>query len=185
MRLQLGRMKQTFLANLAPEEMQPPMALDVFTKRMGVTSTTVWRWRRDGMLHTINICGRQGRQRQGCCRIQPARGSRGVRQGAQGTGAPRIGASQRDEEESGVRSSEGFRPLKLATIVRAEQLGWTWSKDMAGKARALISPRERFLKFGWFRDCLFGAPSPISSAASPTRPDLPACRPARGHNYQQ
>ena len=43
---------------MVPEELQPPMALDIFLEKMGITPTTAWRWRKDGKLETINICGR-------------------------------------------------------------------------------------------------------------------------------
>ena len=43
---------------LAPEDTLPPMALDLFLERIGITPTTAWRWRKDGKLETINICGR-------------------------------------------------------------------------------------------------------------------------------
>jgi predicted site-specific integrase-resolvase len=33
-------------------------ALNVFTKEMGVSPATVWRWRRQGILETVNINGR-------------------------------------------------------------------------------------------------------------------------------
>src|ERR1019366_7186054 len=36
----------------------PPIALDVFWSRMGITRSTVWTWRRKGMITTINICGK-------------------------------------------------------------------------------------------------------------------------------
>lgn len=35
------------------------MALDVFIERIGITPSTAWRWRKSGMLQTININGRQ------------------------------------------------------------------------------------------------------------------------------
>jgi hypothetical protein len=38
--------------------LQPPMALDLFRKRLGITATTAWRWRKNGTLRTINIFGR-------------------------------------------------------------------------------------------------------------------------------
>ena len=37
----------------------PPLALSRFIRQMGVTAITAWRWRRDGKLATVNICGRQ------------------------------------------------------------------------------------------------------------------------------
>jgi hypothetical protein len=35
-----------------------PIALDMLIERMGITDTTAWRWRRDGVLKTENIYGR-------------------------------------------------------------------------------------------------------------------------------
>jgi hypothetical protein len=35
-----------------------PIALTLWLKQVGVTSTTEWRWRRAGWLKTVNICGR-------------------------------------------------------------------------------------------------------------------------------
>lgn len=37
----------------------PPISLTRFCEQMGVNAITAWRWRRDGMLKTVNICGRQ------------------------------------------------------------------------------------------------------------------------------
>ncbi len=51
-------MKQTVMTDLVPEQMQPPMALDQFIARMGITRTTAWRWRKEGALRTVNIYGR-------------------------------------------------------------------------------------------------------------------------------
>jgi predicted site-specific integrase-resolvase len=34
-------------------------ALDVFTRDMGVSPATVWRWRKQGILETVNLHGRQ------------------------------------------------------------------------------------------------------------------------------
>jgi hypothetical protein len=42
-----------------PVEALPPIALDRFIELIGVCVTTVWRWRKAGMLTTVNICGRQ------------------------------------------------------------------------------------------------------------------------------
>ena len=39
--------------------LRPPISLSKFIKQMGITTITAWRWRRDGKLRTINICGRQ------------------------------------------------------------------------------------------------------------------------------
>jgi hypothetical protein len=33
-------------------------ALNVFTKSIGVSAATVWRWRQQGILQTVNINGR-------------------------------------------------------------------------------------------------------------------------------
>ena len=52
-------MKQTFLTELVPEELQPPMALDLFIERMGITRSTAWNWRKQGKLRTVNISGRE------------------------------------------------------------------------------------------------------------------------------
>jgi hypothetical protein len=35
-----------------------PLSLKIFTAQIGVDSTTVWRWRRDGILKTVNINGK-------------------------------------------------------------------------------------------------------------------------------
>ncbi len=50
-------MKQLYVSNqpLAAAEL---FAQDRFAGDMGVTRETVWRWRRDGLLRTINIRGR-------------------------------------------------------------------------------------------------------------------------------
>jgi hypothetical protein len=37
---------------------EPPIALDKFIEQSGISTVTVWRWRRAGMLTTLNICGR-------------------------------------------------------------------------------------------------------------------------------
>jgi hypothetical protein len=36
----------------------PPIPLDKFTEQSGLSPVTIWRFRRAGMLNTINICGR-------------------------------------------------------------------------------------------------------------------------------
>ncbi len=36
----------------------PPLALDKFIQQSGLSAVTVWRYRRAGMLRTLNICGR-------------------------------------------------------------------------------------------------------------------------------
>jgi hypothetical protein len=41
------------------------MALKKWTASVGVTAITAWRWRRDGMLETINIAGRPYVTREG------------------------------------------------------------------------------------------------------------------------
>ena len=35
------------------------MSLHKFREQAGVSEVTVWRWRRNGWLATVNICGRQ------------------------------------------------------------------------------------------------------------------------------
>lgn len=52
-------MSQILMADLIPEDLQPPMALDVFIERMGITRNTAYVWRKQGILTTVNICGRQ------------------------------------------------------------------------------------------------------------------------------
>lgn len=42
-----------------PLEALPPIALDKFIEQIGISGTTAWRWRKSGMLTTVNICGRQ------------------------------------------------------------------------------------------------------------------------------
>jgi predicted site-specific integrase-resolvase len=37
---------------------EPMMSLDKFTEQTGLSTATMWRWRKMGMLSTINICGR-------------------------------------------------------------------------------------------------------------------------------
>ena len=37
---------------------EPPIALDKFIEQSGISAVTVWRYRRAGMLNTLNICGR-------------------------------------------------------------------------------------------------------------------------------
>jgi hypothetical protein len=34
-------------------------ALNLFTREMGVSPATVWRWRKQGILETVNLHGRQ------------------------------------------------------------------------------------------------------------------------------
>jgi hypothetical protein len=36
----------------------PPIPLDKFTEQSGLSPVTIWRFRRAGMLTTVNICGR-------------------------------------------------------------------------------------------------------------------------------
>jgi hypothetical protein len=52
-------MKQTFLTELLPEELQPPMALDAFIERMGISRAAAYAWRKKGILRTLPICGKQ------------------------------------------------------------------------------------------------------------------------------
>jgi hypothetical protein len=37
---------------------EPMMSLDKFIEQTGLSAVTVWRYRRKGMLATVNICGR-------------------------------------------------------------------------------------------------------------------------------
>jgi hypothetical protein len=37
---------------------EPMMSLDKFIEETGLSAVTVWRYRRKGMLATVNICGR-------------------------------------------------------------------------------------------------------------------------------
>lgn len=37
---------------------EPPMSLDKFIEESGLSSTTIWRFRKKGFLRTVNICGR-------------------------------------------------------------------------------------------------------------------------------
>lgn len=39
-------------------ESEPPMSLDKFMDLTGLSSVTLWRFRKKGFLRTINICGR-------------------------------------------------------------------------------------------------------------------------------
>jgi len=54
----------SYAATTACERMNPPdsepmMSLDMFTEQMGLSKTTIWRFRKRGMLTAVNICGRQ------------------------------------------------------------------------------------------------------------------------------
>jgi hypothetical protein len=42
-----------------PPDAEPMMSLDRFTEQMGLSKTTIWRFRKRGMLSTVNIYGRQ------------------------------------------------------------------------------------------------------------------------------
>ena len=42
-----------------PLDSEPMMSLDEFIERTGLSAVTVWRYRKKGMLTTVNICGRQ------------------------------------------------------------------------------------------------------------------------------
>lgn len=37
----------------------PPISLTSFVAQMGINVITAWRWRKAGILKTINLCGRQ------------------------------------------------------------------------------------------------------------------------------
>jgi hypothetical protein len=36
----------------------PPLALAKFIEQIGITPCTAWRWRRLGLIKTVNLCGR-------------------------------------------------------------------------------------------------------------------------------
>jgi predicted site-specific integrase-resolvase len=38
---------------------QPMMSLDKFIEQTGLSAVTLWRYRKKGMITTVNICGRQ------------------------------------------------------------------------------------------------------------------------------
>lgn len=42
-----------------PSDPEPMMSLDKFAEQTGLSPVTLWRWRKAGMLNTLNICGRQ------------------------------------------------------------------------------------------------------------------------------
>ena len=42
-----------------PLDAEPLMSLDKFVEQTGLSAVTLWRYRRKGMLTTVNICGRQ------------------------------------------------------------------------------------------------------------------------------
>src|SRR5207249_8344482 len=42
-----------------PLDSEPMMSLDKFIEQTGLSAVTVWRYRKKGMLTTVNICGRQ------------------------------------------------------------------------------------------------------------------------------
>jgi hypothetical protein len=44
--------------NIPVIDSEPPIALDKFIRESGISTVTVWRYRRAGMLNTLNICGR-------------------------------------------------------------------------------------------------------------------------------
>jgi hypothetical protein len=41
-----------------PPDTEPMMSLDKFIEQTGLSAVTVWRYRKKGMLTTVNICGR-------------------------------------------------------------------------------------------------------------------------------
>jgi predicted site-specific integrase-resolvase len=42
-----------------PVDSEPMMSLDKFIEQTGLSAFTLWRYRKKGMLTTVNICGRQ------------------------------------------------------------------------------------------------------------------------------
>jgi hypothetical protein len=45
-------------ASVPAFDSEPPIALDEFIEQSGLSAVTLWRYRRAGWLHTLNICGR-------------------------------------------------------------------------------------------------------------------------------
>jgi predicted site-specific integrase-resolvase len=54
-----------------PPDPEPMMSLDKFMEQTGLSPTTLWRWRKKGMLTTVNICGRQYILRSEIARFNP------------------------------------------------------------------------------------------------------------------
>ena len=46
-------------SRMNPLDSEPMMSLDKFIEQTGLSAVTVWRYRKKGMLATVNICGRQ------------------------------------------------------------------------------------------------------------------------------
>jgi len=43
---------------MTPPDSEPMMSLDKFMEQSGFSPATLWRYRKKGMLSTVNICGR-------------------------------------------------------------------------------------------------------------------------------
>jgi hypothetical protein len=49
----------TIKPRMNPLDIQPMMSLDKFIEQTGLSAVTLWRYRKKGMITTVNICGRQ------------------------------------------------------------------------------------------------------------------------------
>jgi len=52
-----------------PLEAHPPLSLDLFTEQSGLSSVTLWRFRKKGMITTVMIAGRHYITRQEIARF--------------------------------------------------------------------------------------------------------------------
>jgi hypothetical protein len=51
--------KMTVKFGMTSLDTEPIMSLDKFIEQTGLSAITLWRYRKKGMLTTVNICGRQ------------------------------------------------------------------------------------------------------------------------------
>jgi hypothetical protein len=51
--------RRSYPAGMNPPDPEPMMSLDKFMEQSGLSLTTLWRWRKKGLLTTVNIYGRQ------------------------------------------------------------------------------------------------------------------------------
>ena len=49
----------TIKPRMNPLDTEPMMSLDKFIEQTGLSAVTLWRYRKKGMITTVNICGRQ------------------------------------------------------------------------------------------------------------------------------
>lgn len=68
-----------------------PISLDKWITHMGISRSTAWNWRKNGMLKTINICGRQY--------IMPDEQAEFMRRAASGEFARKRHLKKPDEEQ--------------------------------------------------------------------------------------